>query len=100
MAREYIPFQEGDKTLDEQGRLIIYSGPIYHVTYPSTCDHTREIKAWEKLGYIAQQAYSYSKQEFTLKVLGEIPEWAQDRMKERQMRCQLTKQRGHTIKIE
>ena len=101
MAEEFKPNQEGDFIKDSAGKNIQYKGPIWDVTYPAKADSTRELWSWIELGYETLLGYSYDlSEEFTIRVMGDIPEFARENMKKVGIECTLTKERGPVIDLE
>ena len=97
----FQPYQEGDFIKDEAGRPVKYRGPIFHVTYPAHLDSMQEMLGWMDAGFKLQTGFSYdSDKEFTIAVMGDIPQWMQDRLKERQIRVELSKPRGEVVDLK
>lgn len=93
MIEEIRPYQEGD-FVKRSDREIDYHGPVYNVTYPAECEGVTEMMGWEGSGYRVKLGFGFPDGTFTLNVLGDIPEWVQDRFKEHKVTLELSKKRG------
>jgi hypothetical protein len=98
-TKEIQPYQPGDFVEGGFGEKTKYKGPIYNVTYPAKFDDMQEAADWQGLGFRVREWFGNDKQGFTIVVLGDIPEWFQDRLKENQIRIEMTKTRGQSIYI-
>lgn len=100
MSKEFIPFQPGDFVEIDDGKAEGYKGPLFNVTYPASVDPIMEEVAWNELGYRVKNSFSYNSNEsFTLVVMGDIPEWAQEKFKYVGVSVSLSKPRGDLIKL-
>ncbi|MEK6825594.1 MAG: hypothetical protein AABY00_02290 [Nanoarchaeota archaeon] len=98
---ELIAYQPGDFTQEQQTGQQLYLGPIYDVTYPQAAQLLAdiEVRGWSVLGYRVQdpvlQADVQARTEFTIRVLGDLPDWFQENLrKEIGATCKLIKPRG------
>jgi len=91
---EFEPYQDGDFTPSNDSNKKKYSGPVWDVTYPPRADPNQELMDWYGLGYQVLLYHGNDVDGSTLRVLGDIPEWAQERFKKIGIECVLTKERG------
>ncbi len=102
---EIVPNQPEDfirevDPLTGQRVITKYQGPIYQVHYPAGLNRFAEMFAWERFGYQLPSEISGDRSKgFTLTVMGDIPEWLQDRLRESQVRIELQKPRGPVVSL-
>ena len=101
---ELVPYQPEDYFYD--GSRKMYRGPIWKVTYPQSAHllADNEVRSWPILGYqvrsTIQQADVQARSEFSVTVLGDIPEWFENNLKrEIGATCTLVKPRGQAISL-
>jgi hypothetical protein len=95
-----VPYQEGDFIREPTGiaggfREVAFIGPIYRLHYPPQCDEIQEMMDWMGIGYRMPSASTYdSSKGFDLMLMGDIPEWFQDRLRGAGVKIDLQKPRG------
>ena len=78
-------------------RVTKYRGPIYLLKYPGNLDLVQEMFDWNGLGYKISTRGDTSG--FTLRLLGDIPQWFQEALTESGVRIKKTKERGPIIDL-
>ena len=94
VASDISPYIDGDFVTDVTGHGTGFRGPIFHALYPPGLDPELEAFGWAGLGYRMPEGWSYDMGSgFTLRVLGEVPEWLQEKLEPHGVRFELQKQR-------
>lgn len=98
---ELHAYRDGDFRVEAGHEVFV--GPIYDVIYPvdyGSCA-TKELLEWARLGYRPREGDETARTEdgFRVRLLGEIPEWVQDRLKETNIRFELVKKRGPAVDV-
>ena len=92
------PYQPGDFRKDKEKEF--YRGPIYDVIYPGRFDGRQEMMDWLSLGFSVETSFTYDAgKDFTIVVLGDIPDEVQDRLQAHGVRTNLRKPRGEEVSL-